>query len=299
MALLWGIDLGGTKIEGAVIDSDSPEKALCRLRVPTESEGGYDHIRSQILTLCRQMGEAIGEKLPAKIGMGTPGILDPKIGLLKNSNSQCLNGEALDRDLARASGVDFILANDANCFALAEATLGAGRGYPTVFGIIMGTGVGGGIVVNGKILPGCHGIAGEWGQIIIDPDGPESPHGTRGSVEALISGPALEQFYMDQTGTKLRLREIAQRAEGNDQVARATMERLTDSFAKSLAPVVDLLDPHAIVVGGGVGNLDVLYTAVTREKITKEIFNTSFEAALLKPALGDSAGVFGAALLVA
>ena len=300
MALLWGIDLGGTKIEGAVIDGASPEKPLCRLRVPTESEGGYAHIRSQIALLCRQMSEALGEKLPAKIGMGTPGILDPKTGLLKNSNSQCLNGEALDRDLARETGVEFVLANDANCFALAEAALGAARNFPTVFGIIMGTGVGGGIVVDKKILSGCHGIAGEWGQIIIDPDGPESPHGTRGSVEALISGPALEDFYAEQAGERRSLRQIAELAmEGVDTTAVETIERLCHYFAQSIAPVVDLLDPHALVIGGGVGNIDALYAPETRAKITEKIFNPYFDAALLKPALGDSAGVFGAALLVA
>ena len=172
MAHLWGIDLGGTKIEGVVLDPAHPDKPLCRLRVPTESEKGYAHIRSQISLLCKMISEKSGSPLPERIGMGTPGVLDPQSQKLKNSNTQCLNGQFLQKDVETDLGVKFILANDANCFALAEATLGAARGYPTTFGIIMGTGVGGGVVVNGQVLPGCHGIAGEWGQIVLDPNGP-------------------------------------------------------------------------------------------------------------------------------
>jgi predicted NBD/HSP70 family sugar kinase len=299
MAHVWGIDLGGTKIEGVVLDPAAPERPLCRLRLPTEAENGYAHIRSQIVLLCQKMAGEAGTSLPKKIGIGTPGVIDPPTGLLKNSNTQCLNGQPLGRDLAADLGTEPILANDANCLTLAEATLGAGRGYPTVFGIILGTGVGGGIVIDGKIVAGCHGIAGEWGQLVLDPNGPPSAYGTRGTIEAFIAGPALECFYAEQSGRRRPLKEIAARAGTGDVPAAQTIDRLTTYFAKAIASVVDILDPHALIIGGGVGNIDALYSEETRVKIAEEIFNPRFEAALLKPALGDSGGVFGAAMLVA
>jgi fructokinase len=300
MEHLWGIDLGGTKIEGAILDSAAPDRPICRLRVPTESEKGYGHIRSQIGTLLKMMSGESGLPLPKQLGVGTPGVSDPLTGRLKNSNSQCLNGERLQNDLEADLGIQLVMANDANCFALAEATLGAARGFPTVFGVILGTGVGGGIVVNNRVLNGCHGIAGEWGQIVLEPDGPVSNYGTRGTIEAIIAGPALERFYAAKAGGARKLKEIIERIDTHqDPAAQATLDRLTDMFAKAIGLIIDVLDPHAIVLGGGVGNIDALYTDETRKKITAAIFNPTFEAALLKPALGDSAGVFGAAMLVA
>ena len=298
MAHLWGIDLGGTKIEAVIFDTDAPDRPVCRLRVPTEAEKGYAHIRAQIVKLCDMIRQESGMPLPDKIGMGTPGVIDPSTGRLKNSNSQCLNGEKLQKDLQADLGLRLVTANDANCFALAEATLGAARNYPTVFGVILGTGVGGGIVVNGHVLEGCHGIAGEWGQLVIDPSGPASNYGTMGTVEAMIAGPALERFYAARSGQSRKLKEIAERT-SIDGDAQATIEHLTDTLAKSLGMIIDVLDPHAIVLGGGVGNIDALYTKEMRRKITGYIFNDSFDAALLKPTLGDSAGVFGAAMLIA
>jgi fructokinase len=297
MAHVWGIDLGGTKIEGVVLDPAVPDRPLCRMRIPTGAENGYRFIVGQTAKLCKMISDETGLPLPEKIGMGTPGVVDPQTGRLKNSNTQCLNGEKLGEDVSAAVGCRFVLANDANCFALAEATLGAGRGYPTVFGIILGTGAGGGIVVHGQILEGCHGIAGEWGQIVLDPNGPVSSHGTRGTVEAILSGPALERFYVERSGEKRSLREIAARAE-SDVHARATLDRLTAYFAQALYIIVDVLDPHAIVIGGGVGNIEALYAPEVRARITARIFNPTFDAALLRPSLGDSAGVFGAAMLI-
>jgi predicted NBD/HSP70 family sugar kinase len=298
MSHLWGIDLGGTKIEGAILDSAALDRPLCRVRVSTESEQGYDHIRKQIVRLVKTLAAESGLSLPTKIGMGTPGVVDPHTGTLKNSNTQCLNGTRLRDDLEADLGLAVVTANDANCFALAEATLGCAKGFPTVFGVILGTGVGGGIVVNGHVLNGCHGIAGEWGQLILDPEGPVSNYGTRGTVEAFIAGPALEKFYAERSGKKRKLKEIVSRVE-SDEHAQATIERLTSRFAQAISNIIDVLDPHAIVLGGGVGNIDALYTEETRKKITAAVFNPRFEAALLKPTLGDSAGVFGAAMLVA
>ena len=298
MSHIWGIDLGGTKIEGAILDSAKPSEPICRVRVPTESEQGYEHIRKQIGRLVKTMAAESGEQMPTKIGMGTPGVIDPHTGTLKNSNTQCLNGTRLRDDLESDLGLAVVTANDANCFALAEATLGCAKGFPTVFGVILGTGVGGGIVVNGHVLNGCHGIAGEWGQLVLDPEGPVSNYGTRGTVEAFIAGPGLEKFYAEQSGTKRKLKEIVSLVE-SDEHAKATIDRLTSRFAQAIKNIVDVLDPHAIVLGGGVGNIDALYTEETRKKIASVIFNPRFEAALLKPTLGDSAGVFGAAMLVA
>ena len=295
---LIGIDLGGTKIEGAIVDPANPSAALFRTRVPTESSGGYDHIIGQVQKLIAELRPHYPGTFPAVIGIGTPGTRDPKTGLQRGSNTQCLNGRPFRDDLQRALGVGIEIANDANCFALAEATMGAARGYETVFGIIMGTGCGGGFVVNGHVLNGCHGIAGEWGQIVIEPDGEVSGYGTRGIIETIIAGPALEKYYARVAGEKRPLKEVVERAlAGTDPHATATMERLTDYFARSLAIIIDTFDPHAVVIGGGVGNIDALYSDETREKISAHIFAPHFEAALLKPTLGDSAGVFGAAML--
>ena len=299
MAELWGIDLGGTKIEGVILDpAVGPEKPIARLRVPTESEKGHGHIYRQIHLVVKMLAEKSGRPVPKRIGMGTPGVADPTTGKLKNSNSQCLNGRELEKEIEGLTGLDFVLANDANLLALAEATLGCAKGYPTVFGVILGTGVGGGIIANGKILEGRHGIAGEWGQIVLDPDEQESVYGTRGTLEAILCGPGLEAFYERTSGRHRKLKDIAGATE-TDSAAAATIERATDYLSRALSIVIDILDPHAIVLGGGVGNIDAFYTDAMREKIRKQIFNPTFEAALLKPTLGDSAGVFGAAMLAA
>lgn len=295
---LIGIDLGGTKIEGVIIDPADITKPLARLRHPTESVHGYDHILGQIGKVVADLKATYPGEFPARVGIGTPGTLDPKTQLLRGSNTQCLNGRPLKADLEARLGLSVEIENDANCFALAEATLGAGRGYETVFGIIMGTGCGGGYVVHGKVLHGCHGIAGEWGQLVIEPDGPVSGYGTRGIIEVFIAGPALEKFYAEQSGAPRSLKEIVTRV-GSDPAADATLDRLKHYFPRALAYIVDTFDPHAIVIGGGVGNLEVLYSEEMRALISERIFTTSFEAALLRPQLGDSAGVFGAAMLTA
>lgn len=297
--ILAGIDLGGTKIEGALIDPSRPDEALFRTRIPTEAENGYDHILLQIEKLVNLL-RAETPAFPDSIGIGTPGSIDPKTGLLRGSNTQCLNGKPFRADLESLLGRRLAVANDANCFALAEATLGSARGYETVFGIIMGTGCGGGFVVNGRALNGCHGIAGEWGQIVLDPDGEVSGYGTRGTIETILAGTGLERFYAARSGKSLKLREIVEKARnGSDPDARATLDRLLTEFPRAVAIIIDSFDPHAIVIGGGVGNIEELYSDETRSRIADLIFAPTFEAALLKPTLGDSAGVFGAAMLTA
>jgi fructokinase len=294
----FGIDLGGTKIEGIVIFPSSPEAPLCRLRIPTEANLGYDRILENIKKICGLLCHNTSLPLPAKIGIGTPGVPDPISHVMKGCNTICLNGRSLRKDLEATLGIKIAIANDANCCALAEATCGAAQGFETVFGVIMGTGVGGGIVVRGNVLEGRHGIAGEWGQIVLDPHGPTSVYGTKGTIEALISGPALEKFYEAKSGRHSYLKEIVERAHtGTDSAANATITHLTDRFADAITIIINTLDPHAIVIGGGVGNIDELYSESTREKIRSRIFNKTFETPLLRPLLGDSAGVFGAAML--
>jgi len=297
---LVGIDLGGTKVEAAIVFPNAPDRAAFRTRLPTESHLGYEHIVSQIKQLTDLVRAELGPQFPVCVGIGTPGTLDPKTQLLRGSNTQCLNRRPLKADLESAIGVEFAMANDANCFALAEATLGAARGYETVFGAILGTGCGGGLVVHQKVLNGCHGIAGEWGQIVLEPEGELSGYGTRGIIETMLPGPALEKFYAKRSGVHRPLREVVERARaGNDPDAIATIDRLKTAFARSITVIINAFDPHAIVIGGGVGNIDELYAPDVREMISEQIFAPSFEAPILKPQLGDSAGVFGAAMLTA
>jgi predicted NBD/HSP70 family sugar kinase len=293
---LWGIDLGGTKIEGAIVEAESAT-ALFRCRVPTESAQGYEHILGQIRLVVEKMESASDARRPAVIGVGTPGAIEPGTGRLKNSNSVCLNGRPVRSDMAKILGVEARLANDANCFALAEAMFGSARGKPVVFGVILGTGVGGGIVVNGRALDGLHGIAGEWGHNPIPGEVAACYCGRRGCVETVISGPALERHYRESTGKTLCLPEIVERAATGEAAAAATLGRLRDKFGEAIAAVINILDPDAVVIGGGVGNIGLLYAPETREAVRRHLFNPELRTEFLKPVLGDSAGVFGAALL--
>jgi predicted NBD/HSP70 family sugar kinase len=294
---LWGLDLGGTKIEGAIIDPTQPEVALHRLRSPTEASRGYDHVVAQIERVVVQLEKTSGQPRPKLIGIGTPGATEPATGLLKNSNTTCLNGRPLGAELVARLQTNVRLANDANCCALAEATLGSGRGRSVVMGLILGTGVGGGIVVNGHLVEGCHGIAGEWGHNPVRGETTPCYCGRVGCVETVISGPSLERYYRENRGDTIRLPEITQRAQTGEPLARATLDRLRNKFGEAIAAVINILDPDAIVIGGGVGNLDLLYEPETRAAILRHLFNPELRTELLRPALGDSAGVFGAAML--
>jgi fructokinase len=289
---LWGVDLGGTKIEGVVIPESGGEP-VCRLRIDTEQQRGYEHILGRITELIARMEEQTGLPRPAKVGLAMPGTAEPATGLMKNANTTCLIGKPLVRDLSDHLGIEVVAENDANCFALAEATLGAARGPRVVFGVILGTGVGGGVVVDGHLIAGHHGIAGEWGHNILIENGEPCYCGKRGCVETVISGPALERWHYAQSGKNLRLPEIAT---SDDPAAIETIDRLCEYFGRAIATVVNVLDPDAIVLGGGVGNIDALYTK-GRQSLENWIFNDTFDARLLRPALGDSAGVFGAAML--
>jgi predicted NBD/HSP70 family sugar kinase len=302
MKPLWGIDLGGTKIEGVIIKDASDSSTICRMRVPTEKEKGYQHIIHQIGYLVEKMKKETG-LVPDSIGVGTPGTTDPMSGLLKNSNTTCLNGQPFHRDLEDHIGIDLKMANDANCFAIAEYRLGVvAKEMPeakVVFGVIMGTGVGGGLVVNGEVINGHHGIAGEWGHIFLDESGGNCYCGKVGCAERILSGPHLEAYYKQISGQYLSMREIAARSEaGEDEVAVQTIERMTQFFGKGISYIINTIDPDAIILGGGLGNIQALYTQGF-EHTLPNIFNPVLNTKFLKPKLGDSAGVFGAALLTA
>jgi fructokinase len=298
---LWGIDLGGTKIEGIILEPGDKPVVVSRMRVPSEAEKGYEHLTGQILKLIEMMKQASGLK-PEKLGMGTPGILDPLTQTMKNCNSVCLNGMPLKADLEKALGIPLELANDANCFALAETLYGVVRDEcpdaRVVFGVIMGTGVGGSVVFDNKVWNGKQGIAGEWGHNMLEEGGELCFCGKRGCVESTMSGPALEKYYAKLSGRNLSMKEIAKLYAEGDIYAADTINRLTTMFGKAISIIVNVLDPDAIVLGGGVGNIDTLYTEGLKE-LKKHIFNNRVETILLKPKLGDSAGVFGAAGLVA
>lgn len=298
--MLWGIDLGGTKIECAVIESKENLNVIHRQRVATEGHLGYDHIVSNIIRLIEMVKAETG-LTPERIGIGTPGAIEPSTRLMKNCNSTALNGRPLQDDLAKILGFPVVMANDANCFALAEANFGSVQEKAphaeVVFGVIMGTGVGGGIVIDGKVLNGRHGIGGEWGHNFLDESGGKCYCGRVGCVETVLSGPFLQRYYTSLSGKERSMPDIVKKYyDGDDEAAKKTIARLLHFFGKAIAPLINILDPDAIVIGGGVGNIDLLYTE-GREEIKKYLFNPVLDTLILKPSLGDSAGVFGAALL--
>jgi predicted NBD/HSP70 family sugar kinase len=297
MHMLWAIDLGGTKIEGVVLVSSKTPNPLVRTRLPTDAADGYRRVIERTAELVALMEQEAGRRRPRRIGIGTPGARDPVTGLMKNCNTVCLNGMPLKEDLEEALQVELDMANDANCFALAEAVFGSARGYETVFGVIMGTGVGGGICVDGKVLTGLQSIAGEWGHNELEPGGAPCYCGRRGCVETVISGPAVEKHYAVLAGQALSLREIAERDRARiDPAATQAIDELCRQFGRAIAAVINVLDPHVIVLGGGLGNVDRLQTDGARS-CAQNVFNSRLDTPFVKPAMGDSAGVFGAALL--
>ena len=298
---LWGIDLGGTKIECAVLSAQDLTQVIARERIDTEASKGYEHIISQVARLVTRVSDQLGV-IPTCIGFATPGVLNPATQTMKNCNTTSMNGRPMAADLTKALGVEVRLANDANCFALAETLMGAVQevnpNAEVVFGIIMGTGVGGALVVHGQVINGLHGIGGEWGHNILEEGGKSCYCGKSGCVEHVISGPALEEYYEAVSGQKLRMPQILQgHLAGTDSAATATIERMLENFGRAVSTLINVLDPQVIVIGGGLGNIDLLYTEGI-ERIKKYIFNSGeVLTPIVKPKLGDSAGVFGAALL--
>ncbi len=296
----WGIDLGGTKIEGVVLQDANASKVLRRMRVPTEANRGYYHILGQVHKLVEVLSAEVGVR-PDLLGIGVPGTIDPITKTLKNVSTQELENKPLLSDLETYLGIPIRSENDANCFALAETRFGkVAEVMPhakCVFGAVLGSGVGGGIVFNGRTYGGRQGIAGEWGHNFLDESGGLCPCGRYGCVETVISGPALERYYQSLAARQLSLPGIAEAARrGHDEAAAKTIERLVYFFAKAIGTVINVLDPDCVVLGGGVSNIDELFDR-SPELIKRFVMNTRLDTVLLRPKFGDSAGVFGAALL--
>jgi len=285
-----GIDLGGTKIEGIL--TDEYFQTIERKRIPTNREQGYDSILASIKNLVDDLYEKADEK--TSIGICTPGTLSFDSGLLKNSNTQCLTGKSIKTDLEKILNKKISIENDANCFALAEAKLGAAKNSDIVFGVIMGTGVGGGIMINEKINHGRTGIAGEWGHHCLHNNGNLCYCGKRGCVEAYISGPALEKHWEKLSGTTQSLPEIIKNKTHPNFTS--WKKSFLHNFGMSLANVINILDPDVIVLGGGVSNIDFLYDE-GKNAVYENVFSDIVNTPILKNELGDSAGVFGACML--
>jgi len=287
-----GIDLGGTKIEVAVLDSQ--DNIIFRERLLTEAHLGSDHIFNQIHTLYGKALISIQNKTHT-LGLGTPGSISKNTHLLKNSNTLCLNSLPLQALLEDKLVHDIIIENDANCFALAEALMGAGKGYPSVFGIIMGTGCGGGIVFDGKIRQGPQNIAGEWGHMVIDPQGEACYCGANGCVESFISGGGLEKRIKNKTGIIISAVDFFNPLL-KDESLRNIKQDFYARFGQALANLINILDPDIVVLGGGLSNEESLYKEGVSE-VYARIFNDVPSTPIVKNKLGDSAGVIGAALI--
>jgi fructokinase len=292
-----GIDLGGTKIEGIAIAGDGHERLRRRIASP---RGDYARTLSAVAGLVREIEQEIGEA--GSVGVGIPGTISPATGLIKNSNSTWLNGRALAEDLSRLLDRLVRFANDANCFALSEATDGAAAGARVVFGVIIGTGTGGGVVIDRQVLVGANAIGGEWGHNPlpaargIESPGPDCYCGRRGCIETFLSGPALARDYAESGEVTITAQEIAARAVAGDALADAALGRYEDRMARALGSVINLIDPDVIVLGGGLSNIDRLYERVPR-LWSRYIFSDHVVTRLIRAKHGDSSGVRGAAWL--
>lgn len=293
-----GIDLGGTKIEGVVLSANG--EIVRRERVATPA-GDYDGTVAAVIALVGRLEAGIGRACP--VGVGTPGSLSPATGLIRNANSTCLNGRPLDRDLRTGLARDIRIANDADCFALSEAHDGAAKGARSVFGVIIGTGTGGGIVVGGHLLAGPNRIAGEWGHNPLPwPNDDERPGpvcycGRSGCIETYLSGPGLVRDYAGDPGSsRLDAETVVKLAEHGDSDALACLDRYCDRLARALASVINVLDPEVIVLGGGLSGIERLYDEVPL-RWGDYVFSDTVRTRLTRPQHGDSSGVRGAAWL--
>ncbi len=287
-----GLDLGGTKTEGVVLDGSGD--IIERKRVPTGQEQGYEHVVKVVADLYFSLRDSIKGR-EHTLGIGTPGYTDRQ-GLIKNSSLLCLNDRPLISDFEKLTGKNALTENDANCFAVAEALLGAGKGKDVVFGVIIGTGCGGGIVVNNGLLRGHQYLGGEIGHAILHPGGRDCFCGKKGCVERYISGSGIEEQYTELTGKKRKLQDIVDDYRGGDSSATEIMENFLEDFGMAMSTLINILDPDMIVLGGGVSNIEEIYTTGI-EKVKTNVFKEDPEILISRNMHGDSAGVIGAALL--
>jgi fructokinase len=283
-----GVDLGGTKIEAVLLDENL--NVITRKRIPTP-QNDYQKILDSISSLVRGLSENISD---FSLGICTPGAISKQTGLIKNSNTQCLIGKSLREDLENKLGKKISMENDANCFTMAEATMGAAKNFDLVFGVILGTGVGGGIVINKKLYPGRTNIGGEWGHHTLHRNGNPCYCGKTGCVETYISGPSLENQWNELTGESKKLLEILQDIDTHN--GKKWKDEFVENFGYGLANVIDILDPDVIVLGGGLSNIDFLYDD-GKKSVYSKVFSDLVDTPILKNQLGDSAGVFGACML--
>ncbi len=283
-----GVDLGGTKTESILLDDNLT--VLERNRIPTP-QNDYREIINAISSLVLDISKNISD---FSVGVCTPGTISKQTGLIKNSNTQCLIGRSFKEDLEKNLGKKISMENDANCFAMAESTMGAAKKFNLVFGVIMGTGVGGGIVIDGKLHRGRTNIGGEWGHHTLHRNGNLCYCGKTGCTETYISGPSLEQRWTMLTGNSLSLPEILSNLDS--EIGQKWKDEFLENFGYGLANVIDILDPDVIVLGGGLSNIDFLYTE-GKESVYSKVFSDLVETPILKNQLGDSAGVFGACMI--
>ena len=304
-----GIDLGGTKIEGLALADDGRELYRRRIAAP---RGNYDNTIRAVVDLVTDVersaeagadpGATADGTVRHRVGIGIPGAISPATGLIKNANSTWLIGKPFQRDLSHALDRPVRLANDANCFALSEATDGAGAGAAVVFGVIIGTGTGGGLIVNRRVVAGANAIAGEWGHNPLpaaedhERPGPRCYCGRAGCIETFLSGPALSRDFAANGGIDLPAVDIARRAERGDPLAIAALDRYARRFAKAIASVINVVDPDVIVLGGGLSNLDLLYERVP-QLWGAHVFSDCVDTRLRRATHGDASGVRGAAWL--
>lgn len=287
-----GIDLGGTKTEAILLDADGA--VLFRQRKPTPRAEGYDAVLALVVDMISESTALLSSNQPYTVGIGIPGSLDAATNLVRNANTTCLIGRPLKADIEKRIGCSVQVRNDADCFTLAECTAGAGCGYGLVFGVIMGTGCGGGICIDGVVREGPHRIAGEWGHLSMDRDGMKCYCGNHGCVETLISGSGVEAGFYKEHGIRLSMEEIVAQARSGEQRCKESFERFLDDFGRCLGGVISILDPNAVVLGGGLSNIEELYS-VGCEHVRRYSFHDNLRTPVIKNQLGDSAGVFGAA----
>ena len=283
-----GVDLGGTKTEAVLLDESLNVVKRKRIQTP---KNDYHKIIDAISSLVLELSAEISN---FSLGICTPGAISKQTGLIKNSNTQCLIGRSLKEDLEKKLEKKVSMENDANCFTMAEAKMGSASEFDLVFGVIMGTGVGGGIVINGKLHSGRTNIAGEWGHHTLHHNGNPCYCGKSGCVETYISGPSLEKQWTKLTGKSQSLPEILSNLDS--EIGQKWKNEFLENFGYGLANVIDILDPDVIVLGGGLSNIDFLYSE-GKESIYNKVFSDSIDTPILKNKLGDSAGVFGACLL--
>lgn len=302
-----GIDFGGTKIEGVVLRSNF-EKAeniydyvLYRERIDTEAKFGYEHLVMRLSDFIKRIIKKMNlDSQSITIGIGLPGSIIRRTGYVKNSNTTCLNNKPFWTDVQRQMSMPIIFENDANCFALAEAVWGAGKLYSVIYGVILGTGVGGGIVINKQILSGLQNIAGEWGHALLIPETRPCYCGKKGCIETYLSGTAFKKYELEKNEFLISSHDFCTNWDNgkyeNNSSAEAAIDQYCKHFGMALSNIINILDPDAVVLGGGMSNASFIYTNGL-QYVKKYVFNDELLTPIKKATLGDSAGVFGAAYL--